>query len=1064
MALVGEAEIIATVNTAGAEAKLVGLEDSANAGIGTKAETAGRDAGGRFTSGLSAGTKDVGKDTEESLSKSTGRMQGLVKDSTGKMSGFLSNLGVPSSLLTGYGALAVGVGAIAAGALDLGSKMQSADAAIATSAGISVKAATDIGNAFLNTKNEFSGIQQAKAFSDVAGQLKLTEGAALTTAQSLTFMNAATTLATAKGISLGTATSTTAGVLQAFQLKVKDAADVTNVLFNASNATGQGVDALGASFEKTRSKLGAMSPPLKDLAALMLDMTKNGVTGRAAMTGLNTAMTALQGAATGSTKANLLAKQTLDQYGVSVTNAKGQLTPMSDIIDKLGPKFATMTQQQQLATAATIFGASAAKQMTAVIDGGVASYKASADAITKHNAVQDAANLKAHTLAGTFDTLKATVLNLGTQLGQELMPILTEVMNLVSDLVPIIGGTLKAAFDIIGPVISGVVTSIQLLVKVLTDLGHFVKDVFTGDWSAAWTDIKKTADDLVAWFENPIKTIVTLFTGLPTQIKSAFETIVDAIESPFITAFNFVVRIYNDTIGRIPGWLGGPGKIDLKLSPTFASTLQTRAAQATTDTAYNAKYGAMYHGAGEATTGAKATGTPKPTGSDQYQTSPTTAGGASGASTKLDPAELAIQARGTAMMAADVAAVHSKSLTELDRELDATHDKRMKALADELNATHNTKLEAMATKLEADFKGLETAKNALLVSDQKTGTTALSAQLALGQSTSLASLSTALDAIHTTALNKIETNLTATHKSALVSLSQQLVAAHTAVLENWEAQTLAAQAAANLKTAQAGAGVTGLQETVNEDQVAMIGLSGDALKVAQDQLAIDQAKLTEAQQAATLQAAVDSATSASAKATAQAALDSQNAQATINDANLAAALSWQNTLKGIDDAVTQAQAAVTADQAAVASATDATSAATAQAQLATDQATLTAAQAKQTAAQAGGPATTSAPSASLTATVSAGVTTGVAPLTAATTALTAALTTGAGSATSPVTVAPTPAPTTITLNIAPGAVVIHAAPGAATDAMEKAIEKAFSELGQDLSKQLNGLGPVVAPA
>ena len=109
--------------------------------------------------------------------------------------------------------------------------------------------------------------------------MKATEGATLDTTQAITLMNVAGDLATAKQISLNTATSTLAATMQAFQMPVKDASDATD--FNAANSsTGQGVDAVGAALDKMRSKLGDTSPPLGALASLMVDMTDNGITGR----------------------------------------------------------------------------------------------------------------------------------------------------------------------------------------------------------------------------------------------------------------------------------------------------------------------------------------------------------------------------------------------------------------------------------------------------------------------------------------------------------------------------------------------------------------------------------------------------------------------------------------------------------------------------------------------------------------------------------------------------------------------------------------------------------------
>src|ERR1039458_1230220 len=214
MAIVGEASVIITADTSAFKAELEGSTLASDAGL------AGADAGSALSGGLATGAKDIGKDTETALKDSTGRMSGLVSDFSGKASSSLQSLGVPASLLTGPAVLGVGLAAAGAIAIKMAMDMQSADATIATSAGISTKAATDIGNAFLGTAGttEFSGQAMATAFGTVAGQLKSANGAALTTKQSLDFMTASGTLATASGVSLGTATSTLAATMQAFQI------------------------------------------------------------------------------------------------------------------------------------------------------------------------------------------------------------------------------------------------------------------------------------------------------------------------------------------------------------------------------------------------------------------------------------------------------------------------------------------------------------------------------------------------------------------------------------------------------------------------------------------------------------------------------------------------------------------------------------------------------------------------------------------------------------------------------------------------------------------------------
>jgi TP901 family phage tail tape measure protein len=435
---VGEAEIVIRANTGAFEGEVASLEKGgALENLSTKAEQAGNDAGKALSGGLSTATKDIGKETESALKSSTGRMEGIVNDFTGKAKTSLQGLGVPESLLSGPAVATVAFAAVAAGAVDLGAKMQSATARIAAMSGVSTKAASDIGNAFLTTAGttEFSATEMANAYAQVAGQLKSTEGQALNSKQALDFMTSANDLATASGNDLNTTTSVLASTMQAFKIPAKGASDAANVLFNISKSTGQQLATVGQQLDMLKAKLGATAPPMADLGALMVDLTNNGITGRASMMVLNGAATALANTLGKQTATTKLAESTLAAYGLSATNAKGQLTPMSDIIAGLAPKYATMTKAQQLATSEAIFGTAAAKGMTQVINAGAAAYDKARAAVTAHNAVSAAAAKQDATLSGQLKILKTDVIDVGTQLGTLLVPAITDVAHASLDLI-----------------------------------------------------------------------------------------------------------------------------------------------------------------------------------------------------------------------------------------------------------------------------------------------------------------------------------------------------------------------------------------------------------------------------------------------------------------------------------------------------------------------------------------------------------------------------------------------------------------------------------------------------
>jgi phage-related protein len=567
MALVGEAEILIKANTAAFKGELAAAADEAGGGLATKTDQIGQDAGAALSGGVAKESESLGKEMEKQGEKSGGMFSKAFKKPLEEGKGLLGNLGVPESLMTGWGAAAAAGAGIAAISVDMAMKMQEADTQIAISAGISTKAAKSIGDAFLSTAGttKYSGQEQAVAFAAVAGQLKALQGSALTTKQSMDVMKTSMDLAEATGMSLDSATATLAQTMQAFQIPVKDSAKAADTLFNASKATGQGIDTLGQSLDRIKSRMGAAAPPMGELAGLLVDMTNHGITGRAALSGLSSVFTTLDAPVIAASKAQAqyqaalaqlppqlqaLAKSYTDgsitstewskaqknlsesqrqalaqfttantavktaetnqrAFGIQLTDTSGKMLPFRDIISELGEKIKGMNKQQALAELGALGFTSSAAQLLGVIQSGPAAYDKTVAAVTKSNSAHDAATLASKTLSDQFEVAKATLKDFGTQLGEMLLPIIQQLMNVLNQLIPVVGDALKTAFQILKPVIHDVMVVIKALMPVLTDVINFISDIFKGKWSAAWGDIKKLFED--AW--NALITIVKTILG-----------------------------------------------------------------------------------------------------------------------------------------------------------------------------------------------------------------------------------------------------------------------------------------------------------------------------------------------------------------------------------------------------------------------------------------------------------------------------------------------------------------------------------------------------------------------
>lgn len=565
------------------------------------------------------------------------------------------------------GAIALGAAgaglAIAGYAVKAGISMQTADTALSTHGDLTQAQATKIGNSFLNLgfKSAYSGQQMVTALAPVSGQLKLVDGHALTTAESLQVMSAASDLAEASGGALGATTQSLVSVMQAFGIKAKGAAGASNVLWNVSKSTGVGVSTLATTFQKLHSKLGEATPSIGQLGSTLVDLTAHGVTGRAAVSALTSGLssllsqgnttaaglqaqsakqaTALQGLASAKQKeidleqlwqakvssgkvtasdlvahqialrnaqdavATATAKYTAastpavnaaKQLGITVYDAQGKFVGMQSVIAQLGPKLKGMTEQQRTAALASLFGKTAAASLSSTLLAGVSGYNKASEAANKHGAAQAAAAAQGKTLEGEAKHLEAGVENLGTKLGQVLLPKLADLVKWLTEgvtwltkhkavaevLAGVIGGVVVTAFGAwavsaaaaaastaaaIAPILAVIAAIAALVAGVVYAYTHwtFFHKAVEAAWKgiqaaakAAWNDVIKPVFDAIKnWIvKDGIPDAKKLWDGIKVAFKGIEAAVQGAWRDVIKPTFDILVQGVKD-IATIVGWL-----------------------------------------------------------------------------------------------------------------------------------------------------------------------------------------------------------------------------------------------------------------------------------------------------------------------------------------------------------------------------------------------------------------------------------------------------------------------------------------------------------------------------
>jgi hypothetical protein len=224
--------------------------------------------------------------------------------------------------------------------------------------------------------------------------------------------------------------------------------------------------------------------------------------------GLPPAQAALVSSFTDATTAVGKAQLKFKEMGVTAFDASGKFVGMGSIIEQLHPKFAQMTQDQQLAAATTLFGAGAARQMVQVIDAGPAAYDKATASVNKNGAAHAAAAKQAQTLHGEEKTLEAEMGDLATKVGSILIPIITAMVGWFVKATTFVADH-KAALIALAAVVTGI-------------LGPAIA-VFTINKMAAFGQSFVTAAGHVSSFASGVKTAVSKVIGLFADQSAAAE-------------------------------------------------------------------------------------------------------------------------------------------------------------------------------------------------------------------------------------------------------------------------------------------------------------------------------------------------------------------------------------------------------------------------------------------------------------------------------------------------------------------------------------------------------------
>jgi len=443
--------------------------------------------------------------------------------------------------------------AIAAAAIFIGAIKAAADFEQAMAGVKAVTGATGKDFEDLTAKAKQLGKDTKFSMTEIAEGMEKLGRAGFATTEIIAAMDGVTALSSATMIDLAESAQITATSIRQFGLEAADADRVANLLAATAASSNTTVSSLGESFKYFGPIAKTFGISIESSAAFIGKLGDAGMVGTMATRTLATAMMNLAAPTDGMTAV-------MDRLNLKFFDANGQFVGLNEMVRRLEVGFKDLNPQQTMAAEAALFGAQSVKQWNTILSLGSEELDTYTEALTGTNAAYDQQAIQLDTLSGQWTILKGSISLLLQTIGEDMMPILKDVLK--NAIIPFINGIVTwlekmgglrgvvgHAMIAIGQYIQAVANwigaheflrkAIDAVWDVLKGVWSFVKDVFRGDWSAAWQDIKAIAVAALAVIVNVVKAAWDAL-PIPDETKAKILNVLTAIKDGAVAAFNWI--------------------------------------------------------------------------------------------------------------------------------------------------------------------------------------------------------------------------------------------------------------------------------------------------------------------------------------------------------------------------------------------------------------------------------------------------------------------------------------------------------------------------------------------
>ena len=236
-------------------------------------------------------------------------------------------------------------------------------------------------------------------------------------------------LAASSGENLGTASDIVTDALTAFGQSAGEAGRLADIMAAASSNANTNVSMMGETFKYCAPVAGALGYTMEDTSIAIGLMANSGIKASQAGTAIRAGLTNL-------VKPAKQAAEAMDKYKISVTDDQGNMRTFRDLIAHLKDRLGGLSEEEQAAAAAAIFGKNAMSGWLAIINAAPADVDKLTNAIDNSaGTAKNMADVMVDNLPGAIKLFNSATESLGITLYNYFSGPLTKAVQLATDLI-----------------------------------------------------------------------------------------------------------------------------------------------------------------------------------------------------------------------------------------------------------------------------------------------------------------------------------------------------------------------------------------------------------------------------------------------------------------------------------------------------------------------------------------------------------------------------------------------------------------------------------------------------